>query len=302
MSINSYNYKTHSLMLQVFILDFCIIVLTKRQIFILNRQDIITSQLFSIILFTRQTSSQNLRQLFRANGVCFRDIFVDNSFWFKSQPIYLFQVVQIGQVVQITEKSAVIISLFKITGIYRIQYHVNNQWRLNRSTRSQLPLDRARLSPKKSYMQKLERFSCTRSRKQNITSKYITSIRLLRNQYCATSAQTIQKCYLYCCSELIQQLFFDHMGRQVFSTLAKYTLHHIAEVMHDDALGAIFKIINRTELLNLIQYQCSDIILRIKQLLNDDCRSEVSNLSLCQGYEPFSEGTHQQFKWISEKF
>ncbi|CAL6103178.1 Hypothetical_protein [Hexamita inflata] len=32
-------------------------------------------------VITRHTSSQTLRQLFRANGVCFGDLFVDNSFW-----------------------------------------------------------------------------------------------------------------------------------------------------------------------------------------------------------------------------
>ncbi|CAL6087509.1 Hypothetical_protein [Hexamita inflata] len=32
-------------------------------------------------VITRHTSSKTLRQLFRANGVCFGDLFVDNSFW-----------------------------------------------------------------------------------------------------------------------------------------------------------------------------------------------------------------------------
>ncbi|CAL6084868.1 Hypothetical_protein [Hexamita inflata] len=32
-------------------------------------------------VITRQTSSQNLRQLFLANGVCFGNFFVDNSIW-----------------------------------------------------------------------------------------------------------------------------------------------------------------------------------------------------------------------------
>ncbi|CAL6107191.1 Hypothetical_protein [Hexamita inflata] len=34
-------------------------------------------------VITRHTSSQTLRQLFLANGVCFGDLFVDNSFWLR---------------------------------------------------------------------------------------------------------------------------------------------------------------------------------------------------------------------------
>ncbi|CAL6069444.1 Hypothetical_protein [Hexamita inflata] len=36
-------------------------------------------------VITRHTSSQTLRQLFRANGVCFGDLFVDNRFWLSRE-------------------------------------------------------------------------------------------------------------------------------------------------------------------------------------------------------------------------
>ncbi|CAL6064127.1 Hypothetical_protein [Hexamita inflata] len=78
-------------------------------------------------VITRHTSSQTLRQLFRANGVCFGDLFVDNSFWLsRGVACYCVSVVSYLVKVQTREQchenKIIQSSLIRRQRVYQLKY------------------------------------------------------------------------------------------------------------------------------------------------------------------------------------